>query len=239
MLDVLAVGPHPDDLELAAGGTLAKLARAGRSVGMLDLTAGERGTRGTPEIRRREAEEAARHLGVEFRECLGLPDGGLSRYEPAHLAAVVAALRTRRPRIVVTMHGDDDHPDHVEGAALVERAAYVAGLKNASGADGEPHRPRAVLFAMGRRGFVPGVVVDVTGSYEAKRRALAAYRSQFFRDPDDPLVTSISEPGFLDRVEARDRYHGGMVGAEFGEPFFLRGPVPGGLFEPWLEERQE
>jgi bacillithiol biosynthesis deacetylase BshB1 len=225
MLDLLALGPHPDDVELGAGGTLAAAVAAGGAVGIVDLTAGELGTRGTVEIRRAEAEASALALGVRSRECLGLPDGGLSAHDPDQTAAVVSVLRRHRPAVLVCPHGDDDHPDHVEGAALVERAAYLAGLARYAPGPQEPHRPRRILFAMGRRPFVPTLIVDVSAVYESKRRALACFRSQFHRDPSDPVVTPISEPGFLAGIESRDRYYGARIAAGFGEAFFTRGPL--------------
>lgn len=233
MTDVLAIGPHPDDIELSAGGTVSGLSAAGRSVVLVDLTRGERATRGSEERRRTEAEEAATALGAAGRECLELPDGGVSSRDEAQLHAVVEAVRRHRPRLVITLHWLDDHPDHIEGGELVRRACYLAGLRNYPRPDQPPHRPQRLLFAMGRRTFAPSLVVDVTAGYGHKRAALAAYRSQFTRDADDPLVTPISEPEFLSTVEARDRHYGSLIGATFGEPFYQIGPVavsdPGAL----------
>ena len=225
MSDVLAVGPHPDDIELGAGGTIALLAAAGRSVVLLDLTRGERATRGTPAMRAHEAEAAARALGAAGRESLDIPDGEVSRADPAQVRKLVAAVRAHRPRLVVAMHENDDHPDHVEGAALVERAVYLAGLRNYPERESGVHRVERILFAMGRRPFVPGLVVDVSAHYPAKRAALDAFASQFRREPGDPLATPISDPGFRERLEARDRHYGGMIGAAYGEPFLERGPA--------------
>jgi bacillithiol biosynthesis deacetylase BshB1 len=225
MIDLLAIAPHPDDIELAAGGTVAILAAAGRRVVMLDLTQGERATRGTPELRREEADRAARILGAEAREGLALPDGGLVASDPTQLRAVVAAIRRHRPRLIITMHRNDDHPDHIEGDALVERAAYLAGLRNYPDPDQEPHRAERMLFAMGRRSFDPTLIVDVTPVYAKKREALEAFASQFHRDPGDSRATPISDPGFLERVEARDRLHGGRIGVAYGEPLLTREPL--------------
>jgi bacillithiol biosynthesis deacetylase BshB1 len=221
--DVLAVAPHADDIELSAGGTIAMLSASGHDVVFLDLTRGEKATRGTPEKREKESRAAAAVLGAR-RECAGLPDAGVSANDPEHLAKLVEAIRVHRPRLLIAMHWNDDHPDHIEGGELVRRGVYLAGLRNYPAPDREPHRPRRTLFAMGRRPFDVKFVVDVTRYYETKRRALAEYVSQFRRDPDDPLVTPISDPEFLNHVEARDRYFGGLIGATFGEPFFEIGP---------------
>ena len=225
MIDVLAIGPHPDDVELALGGTVARLAARGRAVAILDLTRGERATRGTPGERAREAEDAARILGAARRDCLELPDGGLDARDADQQACLVAHLRALRPSLVLTLDGADEHPDHVEAADLVRRAVYLAGLRNWPHPDGESHRAAGPLFAMGRQVFVPDLVVDVTARYEAKRAALAAYGSQFRRDVDDPRTTPISDPGFLAMVEGRDRHHGHLVGATFGEGFRSDGPL--------------
>jgi bacillithiol biosynthesis deacetylase BshB1 len=234
LADVLAVGPHPDDVELAAGGTLARLAAEGHEVVILDLTRGERATRGTPAGRKAEAESAARLLGAS-RENLSLPDGGVAAHDPAALGALVHAIRRHRPRLVITLSGEDDHPDHREGAELVARAVYLAGVRNYPDPGGESHRVGRLLLGMGRRPFLPRLVVDVAAYYEAKRAALAAHASQFRRDPGDPHRTPISDPGYLAAIEARDRYYGRLVGAEYGEPFDETGPVavrPGASLVP-------
>ncbi len=225
MCDVLGIAPHPDDMEIAAGGTLALLSGSGSSVVLLDLTRGERGTRGTPELRASEAEAAARALGASARESLELPDCGLDARDPEQMRRLVDALRRHRPRLVIAMHWEDDHPDHMEAGEMVRRALFLAGLRNYPSPACEAHRVGRALFAMGRRPFVPGLVVDVTAAYDAKRRALEAFRSQFHREAEDPLVTPISDPGFLLRLEGRDRHYGGLIGATFGEPFFEIGPA--------------
>jgi len=226
MSEVLAVGPHPDDIELAAGGTVALLARAGHAVVLLDLTRGERATRGTPASRDAEARAASEILGAR-RECLGLPDGGVNGRDPDQLRVWVEALRRHRPRLVLALSGEDDHPDHREAAELVARGIYLSGLRKYPDAvaEVEPYRPGRVLYGMGRRPFAPSLVVDVSAVYEVKRRALAAYGTQFRRDAGDSRTTPISDPEFLPRLEARDRYFGGMIGATHGEPFAEPGPA--------------
>jgi LmbE family N-acetylglucosaminyl deacetylase len=126
---------------------------------------------------------------------------------------------------VIAAHGDDDHPDHREGAELVRRAIYLSGLNRFGSGDREPYRPERLLFAMGRRPFLPSLIVDVTDTYPVKRNALAAFASQFHRAEGDRLVTPISDSGFLPGIEARDRYFGSLIGVTFGEAFLDRGPV--------------
>ena len=222
-VDVLALAPHPDDIELCCGGTMILLADSGYQVGLIDLTRGEKATRGTPEIRAREAETARGILGALFRKNLGLPDLGIDSRSAEQLQAVVEAIRRHRPRLVLISSEHDRHPDHVEAAHLVERAAYVAGLSEYAAA-GSPWRPQKVGFYMGRVVFEPKVIVDVSAVFERKMQAAAAFQSQFFRDPDDPRVTPISEPGYLERLAARFRHFGSRIGVEYGEPFDFREP---------------
>lgn len=235
MTDVLGIAPHPDDLELSAGGTVAGLTAAGFRVVFVDLTEGERATRGTPELRREEAARAADVLGLAGRENLHLPDGGLDSRHDGQLRAVVQIVRRHRPRLVIGMHENDEHPDHQEGAFLVRRALYLAGLRNWPEPDGEPHRTPRCIFAMGRRTFEPSFIVDVTETHHVKRRAMAAFHSQLHRDAHDPNVTPISDPGFLKALEARDRHYGAVIGGTFGEPFWSDRPwgmAPEGLLRP-------
>ena len=227
MADVLAIGPHPDDMELSAGGTLALLSISGKDVVMVDLTAGELGSRGSAELRKVEAKRAAETLGASSRECLDLPDGGVLRSDHNHLLAVVTCIRRHRPSLIITMSSEDEHPDHIESSHLVRRAAYLAGLRNWPEPDQSPHRTPCILLAMGRTPFTPAVVIDISSAKDKKQEAIAAYQSQFFREVNDPVVTPISEPTFLPRLRARDRYYGGQIGVEAGEPFLhYQGPWP-------------
>jgi bacillithiol biosynthesis deacetylase BshB1 len=221
MLDALFFGAHPDDIELTSGGLAAALAAHGYAVGLVDLTAGEAASRGTPEQRAREAQEAARLLGARLRECLGLPDLGLDRHDPAHVRAVVAALRRHRPALVVAPWREDAHPDHHEAHHLVRRACYVAGLARFD-APGERHRPARLLFALYRGGDAPAVVVDVSAAWEARMAALRAHRSQL--DPGAGPATYLTQPGFLAEVEARARAWGALIGATHGEGYRTAGP---------------
>jgi bacillithiol biosynthesis deacetylase BshB1 len=237
---VLAIGAHPDDVDLYAGGLVAGLARRGATVALVDLTAGELGTRGTPEIRAEEAAAAARALGVASRECLGLPDGGLVATDPGQTRALVEAMRRHRPELILAPWPDDPHPDHREAAGLARRARFLARVARWP-ADGEPFRPGPILFYEQKTPFEPDLVVDVGADLEAKRAAIRAFATQFFREPDDPVETEISDPGFHAMLEARSKVHGARIGVAWGEgykrdePFAVRDPLvllPGAGDEP-------
>ena len=221
-LDAIFFGAHPDDVELTSGGLAALLASHGHAVGIVDLTRGEAGSRGTPEGRAREAEAAARALGVESRRSLGLPDLGLDRSDRAQLAAVVACLREERPRLVVAPDDRDDHPDHVEASSLVRRACYLAGLARAEGGTGR-HRPERLLFALYRTLRRPHLVVDVTPVWERRVAAVRAHASQLGAGPGPD--TYLTAPGFLDEIEARARVLGAAIGARYGEGYRAAGPL--------------
>ncbi len=228
-LDVLAIGAHPDDVELAAGGTMRLCAISGYRTGIIDLTRGELGSRGTPKLRAQEAQAAAEILGLCIRENLGLPDGNISRDASLH---VVRALRRWRPRVVLTHPTQCRHPDHVHTATLVVEACYYSGLRklvtrNASGEDQAPWRPQHVLHFAEVLPFEPTFVVDVSDTWSDRTRALSCYASQV-HDPDyvaheEEPETYISNPDFFQWIEARARTYGHAIGAKFGEPFIYRG----------------
>lgn len=220
--DALFFGPHPDDVELSSGGLAALLSGHGHSVVIVDLTRGEGASRGTVDERGIEARDAARVLGVEARENLGLPDLHLDRANHAHLSAVVACLRRHRPSLVVAPHRVDPHPDHVEASHLVERACYVAGLARYPAA-GERYRPDVLLFAFYRTIERPHLVVDVTSVWEKKCEAIRAHKSQL--DPAAGPATYLTAPDFLPEVEARARVWGASIGVRFGEGYRASGPV--------------
>jgi len=222
-LDALFFGAHPDDVELSSGGLVARLAAHGHRVGIVDLTRGELGTRGDPEVRAREAAAAAAILGAAHRESLGLPDGGVARGERAQLRAVVACLRAHRPALVVAPDRHDPHPDHVEASHLVARACYVAGLARFD-SPGERHRPERLLFAIYRSAVPPHLVVDVTEVWERRMEAVRAHVSQL--EPGAGAATYLTAPGFLDSVEARCRTWGALAGCSLAEGYRVRGPWP-------------
>lgn len=235
-LDVLAIGAHPDDIELSCGGTLALLVQAGRRVGILHLTRGEASTRGTVEMRAAEADAAAVALGVTTVEYLDCGDGAL-RTGLEEENALIQVIRTRRPELILGPPGSDRHPDHGRAARLVSDACYYAGL--AKRGPGEPHRPAANFSYMQYDAFEPSFIVDVTSTWEAKLKALAAYRSQLYQ-PDllpeanemrNEPMTKVASEDYRAAVEGRARHYGLLIGATFGEPFASRLPLA--VADPW------
>ena len=228
-LDVLAIAAHPDDVELSAGGTMCLLRAQGYRTGILDLTRGEMGTRGTPETRAREAAAAAEILGLSFRRTLGLPDGEIRNTKAAQ-RLVVQAVRAARPTIVLLNAPEDRHPDHGDAARLAGDALFASGLAmlETTGSDGapqEPWRPSHVLHYMNTVEFEPTFVVDVSSVWSQRMQAMRAFSTQFDTSDDGP-ETFISSPAFIAFVEARARSFGYRIGAEFGEPLLYRhGPV--------------
>ncbi len=221
-LDALFFGAHPDDVELASGGLAALLASHGHAVGVVDLTRGEGGSRGSAEARAREAEAAARALGVAARRNLGLPDLGLDAGDGTQQRAVVACLREHRPRLVVAPERHDAHPDHVEASRLVARACYLGGLARLE-APGERFRPARLLFALYRTLRRPQLVVDVTPVWERRMVALRQHASQLGAGPGPS--TYLTAPGFLAEVEARARVFGAVIGVTYGEGYRAAGPL--------------
>lgn len=231
-LDVLAVGAHPDDVELGCGGTLASLARQGRRVGIVHLTRGEMGTRGTVEQRRVEAERAAQVLGARAMEILDCGDGHL-RYGTEEEDELIGLVRRFRPEVVLGPPPSDRHPDHRRSHRLVEAACFYAGLRQRAPDRGEPHRPGAVFHYMQHDSFEPRFIVDVTEVWEIRQEAVAAYGSQVFPGSSDPEgsaaeapTTKIASEDFWHSIEGRARHFGNLVGAAFGEPFGSRLPLP-------------
>ena len=224
-VDVLAFGAHPDDVELACGATLALLAARGRRFGIVHLTCGEAGTRGTVAERRQEAERSAEILGAAALEILDCGDGSL-RTGPAEEDAVIGVLRRLRPEIVLLPPPVDRHPDHGRAHQLVQSAAFYSGLKR-RGENGEPHRPAALFHFMQHDSFEPDFVVDVTSTWAQKLAALGAYSSQLYRPGEtrNEPATKVSSREFSQAIEGRARHFGQWIGSEFGEPFGSRGPI--------------
>ena len=221
-LDVLAVFSHPDDAELSVAGTLLKLKAQGYRTGVCDMTRGEMGTRGTPEIRAQEAFDAARILKLDVRLNLEQPDGHVWPTEVARIA-VVRALRAHKPKVLLTTHEDDPHPDHANTSIIVRQAARLASMGRYDEEFGLPPVPMpAIMHSLFSRRIVPSFVVDVSGFVEEKMASIKAYTSQFYSETSQEPQTRISALGFLAEIEYRMRYFGSLIGAEAGEPFYVR-----------------
>ena len=220
-LDLLAIAAHPDDVELTCGGTLLKMAQRGYKTGILDLTAGEMGTRGTPEIRAREAAKAAKLLRVSLRETLGVPDSDVqpSRQHKRRLAAIIRRLR---PKTVILPYWEARHPDHYHASSLGYEGCFLAGLKQLP-LEGEPYRPFKILYSISYADVRPTFVVDISAQYEQRRKAILTFGSQF-----RPKKSERSSKMHLaiDRLEAEmnqlARHYSQMIGVQYGEPFLQK-----------------
>jgi|SRR5882724_1471279 len=223
MIDLLAIAAHPDDVELTCGGTMLKMAQRGYKTGILDLTAGEMGTRGTPEIRAKEAAAAAKILQVKWRGCLEVPDSDVqsSRQHKLRLAAMIRELR---PKTVILPYWEARHPDHYHASTLGYEGCFLAGLKQLPIA-GEPHRPFKILYATAFALIRPTFVVDITAQYETRHRAILAFASQFRREKGEGRKAHQKAKVFLaiDRLEDEmnqlARHCGEMIGVKYGEAF--------------------
>lgn len=221
-LDVLAFSAHPDDIELAAAGTLIKLTKQGYAVGVADMTRGEFGTRGTEEIRQNEAREAARLLGLKVRDCLDIPDGSVTVTRENHLK-VVRLLRKYRPSIVINHYWKARHPDHMATSTIVTEACYFSGLAKLDTGQ-ERHRPMRILYHQIHYDVVPSFVVDVSKEIEQKWKVVRAHKSQFHDPNSKEPETILSQPAFLDMIETRMKYWGGLIGVTHAEPFLTTEP---------------
>lgn len=225
-LDILVLAAHPDDAELGCGGTIAKHTSLGHKVGIVDLTQGELGTRGTPELRGQEASVSAKILGVAVRENLALPDG-FFRNDPESQLVVVRAIRTYQPRIILANAVNDRHIDHGRAASLAYEASFLSGLAKIESHSREgkrqlPWRPETVYHYVQSNFITPDFIVDISAEWETKIKAVKAFGSQFFNPDSEEPETYISKPGFLKMLEARAVEYGHAIGATHGEGFTVR-----------------
>ncbi len=221
-LDVLVFGAHPDDIEMSCGGTIAKMVKEGKKVGIVDLTRGEMGTRGTPEIRDVEGQQAALILGAVVRENLAFRDCFFTEDE-AHIAEIARIIRKYQPDIVIANAIHDKHPDHGRGSKLVRNAAHMSGfMKLKTYQDGvlqERWRPKRVFFYIQDMEIKPDFIVDVTEYFDVKMESIRAHKSQFFNPDSDEPETYISTRDFWDSFEYRMRSTGHIVGVKYAEGF--------------------
>lgn len=222
-VDLLVFGPHPDDIEIGLGGTVARHALGGHRVGLCDLTRGELSSNGTPEQRQAEALEAARVLGAAWRENLGWPDGGIAA-TPDMIESAVRMIRRCRPRGIAIPYWDDRHPDHVAASHVLTAAVFKSGLRRYDTGD-EAWRPDWLCYYFINDSVSPSFVVDVTAAYSRKREALACYRSQFVDTVEDAVSTRLTVPTFRQLIESRDAQFGALVGVAFAEGVVVREPL--------------
>ncbi len=223
-LDILAFGAHPDDVEFSASGTICKAIASDKKVGIVDLTRGELGTRGSAEIRDQESAKASQTMGIHIRENLGFRDGFFKNDEE-HQLAVIKMIRMYQPDIILTNSDDGRHPDHARGEILVRHAAFLSGLAKIETGQ-ERWRPQSIFQYIHGQHVTPDFVVDITDFYDQKIQAIKDYKSQFY-DPDNKqeLETVLTRPEFWDFVEMRAKEYGHFIDAKYGEGFLVKGPL--------------
>lgn len=218
-LDVLAIAAHPDDVEQTCGGTLLKTAQAGYRTGILDLTAGDMGTRGTPELRMKEADRAGEILEVKWRGNLRFPDARLENNIAARMTLAMQ-IRTLRPRVVILPYWEARHPDHYRAGELAFEAAFLAGLRKLD-EDTEPHRPFKMIYSSLYANVIPSFVVDVSSQFERRMEALFAYESQYGASAEGSNL--FPQKGEIhERLAAIARFYGNQIGVRYGEPFVVK-----------------
>ncbi len=219
-VDILTIAAHPDDVELTCGGTLLKMVSQGYSVGILDLTEGEMGTRGTPEIRAGEGEAARRVLGARFRTGMNLGDSQLT-VSIENRMAVAQKIRNHRPRTVILPYWEGRHPDHYTAATLGYEACYMAGLRKAA-LEGEPHRPHKILYSTIYWDVRPSFAVDISPHFDRKLEAINCFASQFHGDMTEIEKLFPAWAQLIDRIRTQCRFYGHMLGVEYAEPYVVK-----------------
>ncbi|MBD3627671.1 bacillithiol biosynthesis deacetylase BshB1 [Cyclobacterium sp.] len=228
-LDILAIASHPDDAELSCSGTLASHVEQGYKVGVLDLTQGEMGTRGTPAIRLEESDKAAKIMGLSARENLGFKDV-FFQDDKDHQIAIARIIRKYRPEIVLANAVTDRHPDHGKGGSLASHACFISGLRKLeTELDGEAQqawRPKTIYHYIQNNYIEPDLVVDISSYWNVKKESILAFQSQFYDPQSEEPESFISRPDFLDFIEARSREMGHKINVKYGEGFTVE-RVPG------------
>ena len=221
-VDAMFFAAHADDIELACGGTIAKMVKDGKRTGIVDLTRGEMGTRGDPETRLRESRASAGVLGATFREQFDFGDGGMRTGRDEEMQ-IIDIVRRWRPSIIFAPWPDERHPDHVRSGRLITEASFYAGLRKIE-TDLPAHRPQAVVYYL--QNYLPPLsfVIDVTDAWETKMKAVHCYKSQFFDRKSKEPRTFIAEEKFLEMIDARGKHFGALIGARFGEAYVTKQP---------------
>jgi bacillithiol biosynthesis deacetylase BshB1 len=219
-VDILTIAAHPDDVELTCAGTLIRMVSQGYSVGILDLTQGEMGTRGTPEIRANEAEAARKVIGARFRLRLNLGDSRLTQSIENRLA-VAEQIRKARPRTVILPYWEGRHPDHYTASTLGYEACYAAGLKQLP-ISGEPHRPKKILYASMYWETKPSFLVDISAQFAKKLEAVNCFASQFAGNMKDIMELYPAWGRLIDRVTTQGKHYGHLMGVDYAEPFVVK-----------------
>jgi len=222
-LDVLIFAAHPDDAELSMGGTIAKFSMDNLKVGVVDLSRGELGTRGTAETRQKEAFQAAIILKITLRDNLHIPDGNIQNSHE-NMIKIVRCIRKYKPKIIFAPYFNDRHPDHVNTGNLVKQAMFYSGVQKIKTHDHEhtqeAYRPQKLYYYMQTYTFEPSFIVDISSTHELKMKAVNAYKTQFFNPKSKEPETFISSPEFLNFIESRGSFYGFKIGRKYGEPFF-------------------
>lgn len=223
-LDVIFFGSHPDDVELSCGGTLIKLVESGRKTGIIDLTKGEYGTRGSVKTRTQETKNACKILGVKIRENLGLSDTNIENTTTNRLK-IIKSIRKYKPKIIFLPYPSDRHPDHIHSSILVKESAFYSGLaklKTKLNRKAQTHhRPAKMIYYMQTYTFEPSFIVDITEQFTKKMKAVKCYHSQFYSIKNKGPSTFISDKKFIEYIEARAAFYGFQIGVKYGEPFFM------------------
>ena len=217
-LDVLAIAAHPDDVEQTCGGTLIKMAEMGYRTGVLDLTAGEMGTRGSPEVRLEEANAAACHLLLAWRGNMRFPDARLENVLAARMS-LAAQIRRLRPRVAILPYWEARHPDHARAGEMAYDACFLAGLRKLDESS-EPHRPFKVIYSTLYANVTPSFVVDISAQFERRMAALLSYQSQYGGGDGSDLFPGEQE--IRERLGAIARFYGNLIGVKYGEPFLVK-----------------
>lgn len=220
---ILAFGAHPDDVELGCGGTMLKLKKTGYRTGIIDLTEGEMGSRGSVEQRYRESAESAKILQINARENLRIPDGNID-VNQENREKIIRIIRRYKPSLVFAPYSDDRHPDHIHASQLITEGCFYAGLRKML-PELPAHRPFRVIYYMAKYEFTPSFVIDISEEFSTKMKALQAYRSQFYNPEWPEQQTFISSKWFMESIEFRARHFGWMAGIKCGEPFWIREPM--------------